>query len=88
MGVKRGHLENISHRQSHFLCQSLQHPDRQAMFLILNKVQIFDQQVTTARTISQKGTHSLTLLRLQQPPFGKKRPLATPGPRMDPAFAG
>ena len=79
--VEGRHLVDFGHGDAHLVGERLQEPGRQALLVILNEVEIFDQQVALARLRPEDRGDRVALLRLEHPAFWEEGRASAAGAR-------
>ncbi len=71
MGVEGGHLVGGRLRQAQFIAERSQMPRRDAVIVVLNQMEIFDQQVVSPGTVAQQLSDLFKRCEIELPSFGK-----------------
>ena len=83
MGIERGDLEDLDGRQRHLLGQRDDLVLADPVVLILDQMQVFDQQVATARPVAQQPADLVQDVGIDNPPLGKGRRVAPARPGVE-----
>jgi hypothetical protein len=78
MGVERRHLVDFGLTEAQFLGQRAQMRRRKVAEPVLEKMEIFDQQITPVRAVAQKRAHLVPGRVVKLASLGRMPPLAFP----------